>query len=948
MITPYVQPQTTITEHLRSLPARSIERNNTIVIGPEYLIGFNDGDRAMQYVTFSNLGDALPYTYFNDHDVLKSVDESKHAVDRDNVRLYGEDLEVVVGELASKPASSPDATDLANDIKPVVGQPNALKLTSATHVLQGAASGTSKAPGLDGRDVQIGDTVKVFVDQGAGYTTYHRVNALIPITSASKVSAASEPDSVTNFVTNTPASGVEKAHPTFSHVSSAAAKVGNDEVYAAVGGRYNGALGEYMTVVVKNIDTSVAASPKATFLVSYATKGSSETIVVTGTGATATVFKLALTSYTGTELTITADAGKVVAINDSYKILMKPAFTATTAASVVPSGTFAGTRDTQYVVEVVAGGDNAAGAVDFQVYDTAGIDAPQLLHAPTGGATAVSIGTFGVAVTINVAAVFATGDKFIISCQAEAASGSAYNGIRLTGAAVNAAYTSEDVTVTIIQKFNGRITAANYPAGDFLAAEAETATYSPGLGMRTARVGAPFQVFLTGRGKVTLSWRAVVIPLPNEGPFRCTSAGDAGEIHLRNDLGYGVFSALSGSQGKPVYALRTLSDSSDDYATALDKIESSDIYYSLAVLSDDIETQITVMQHCEAMSQPNVKNFRRCYAACDSPGEYPVMSTLPNGVHFRCTTAASILTLDDVNAGINFLDFNIDPGDFIIIAGDKSKRYEVAEVASATSIVLVNAPATDVVFKTSFAVWKPDTAKTQAEYVIARSKALASRRAVHVWCDGGTTAYTSGIKDGSTQQVVPNKFLACEIAGLRSAMLPQQGLTYTEVQGISAAPTMYTRFKQELLNDVAANGTMIVTQSVEGGEVYIRHQLTTAVSDGSLFYEDNAGIIVDDIAYDIKDGSRGFIGKKNATTHTIEEIRVMIMTILQRALLAPIQAPSVGPMILGFEDRDGNETAVTVTITDMQDTIDTYSKVRVPLPLNYLNHYIDADINNII
>jgi len=124
-----------------------------------------------------------------------------------------------------------------------------------------------------------------------------------------------------------------------------------------------------------------------------------------------------------------------------------------------------------------------------------------------------------------------------------------------------------------------------------------------------------------------------------------------------------------------------------------------------------------------------------------------------------------------------------------------------------------------------------------------------------------------------------------------------------------------------------------------------RARSTTDTSSGSIYYEDNAGIVVDFISYDIKDGSRGFIGKKNVTAYTIEEIRVMLMGICADAMLAPINGREFGPMIIGFSDMDDNEQAVTVREGETADTIDTYIHLRIPLPLNYLNHYVDADVS---
>mgnify|MGYP001557956192 CR=1 FL=1 len=55
---------------------------------------------------------------------------------------------------------------------------------------------------------------------------------------------------------------------------------------------------------------------------------------------------------------------------------------------------------------------------------------------------------------------------------------------------------------------------------------------------------------------------------------------------------------------------------------------------------------------------------------------------------------------------------------------------------------------------------------------------------------------------------------------------------------------MYLKYRQTDLDNIAAHGTFIITQSSNTGAVFIRHQLTTETSKGSLYYEDNAGAII--------------------------------------------------------------------------------------------------------
>jgi hypothetical protein len=174
---------------------------------------------------------------------------------------------------------------------------------------------------------------------------------------------------------------------------------------------------------------------------------------------------------------------------------------------------------------------------------------------------------------------------------------------------------------------------------------------------------------------------------------------------------------------------------------------------------------------------------------------------------------------------------------------------------------------------------------------------------------------------------LPNFFVAAEIAGLRSAVQPQQGLTNTQVDSITAAPSMYTKFNDERLNDIAEHGTWIITQDYEGGEIYIRHQLTTDSNNGSMYYEDSVGVNLDEIAYAINNVLFKFIGRRNATPGTVTEIYNEVFSILYQRTKADSQV-TIGPALLGFN-------GLTVSIDDQfKDRINVDVNLDMPLPLN--------------
>jgi hypothetical protein len=191
---------------------------------------------------------------------------------------------------------------------------------------------------------------------------------------------------------------------------------------------------------------------------------------------------------------------------------------------------------------------------------------------------------------------------------------------------------------------------------------------------------------------------------------------------------------------------------------------------------------------------------------------------------------------------------------------------------------------------------------------------------------------------------VPMKFVAAEIAGLRCALLPQQGLTMTELRSIDAAPNMYTRFTPEQLDIIASNGVMIAAQEIEGGAIFIRHQLTTKTDAGALAYEDNVGVIVDEFSYRVKDAFRQYLGRRNVSEESISEIRSRLKGLAIDATQESIANRELGPMVIRFFNEDDEEGEVTVRVDgNLADHIVTYVRLRVPLPINGIDHYIDVE-----
>lgn len=634
-------------------------------------------------------------------------------------------------------------------------------------------------------------------------------------------------------------------------------------------------------------------------------------------------------TYVGTTLTTLTTA---LTVTGAVKSVTGLSPETTVAGLLAIKGPYTGSNDRRYFVEVTAIG--ATGSL--KIYDASGqVSVTTITFNTTAAVIAANAVSIGDGISIGSSAVLTgvvVGQKFYFDVLAAKASTSDFNGVRVDGPMPG---TTGDITTDVYQEFTGEISAANLVTATPTISESGV-VYAAALGLTSAATGSnansPFE---NNVGKVFVSYKALVLPRATESAFAVSSASEIqsllGDLTYDNDLGRGVAEAFKGNQGRKVYVLRTAGVTAADFAAALTKVRTSDVYYALAVMTEDEAVMKLVVAHCEEMSNKYNRNFRRCYVGTDSPGAYLKWGALSSGSLRQGTLSNNIFAIDAASQIGGTFRATAAIGDTITISGGGS--YLIKEIVGDYEVLLDISTSTSFV-SSGFTLTAKDSAENAAKFVQARSQAISSRRCTNVWTD-------AAVYDG---RVVPMRFVAAEIAGIRCALLPQQGLTMTEITSVTSAPSMYTRFSPELLDQIASNGVLVVTQESEGGEVFVRHQLTTETEDGALAYEDSVGVVVDEFSYSEKDLFRGYIGKKNATRDTIEDMRVRLKQLALDSTQTNFNTRDIGPMVIRFFDIDGNENEVTVRISgQLADRIETYVRLRVPLPINGIDNYIDVE-----
>lgn len=646
-------------------------------------------------------------------------------------------------------------------------------------------------------------------------------------------------------------------------------------------------------------------------------------------------------------LTIPYNVGTVVAVGDTVKLAMQFPYTPFT----IDMGDN-GDRpdvDNKYFIKVKTGtAVTGAGPYTYAdaiitVYDQKGTFPATDYTYPYGDGLEVFFGDSGLMGIIPDGVVFRTGDVFVSTFTASKASTTIFDGAILDGPVAIGNAANQNLNVQFRASVDGKITAEDFFDKNLpVTVDAETGTASLVGSVAWTKYVKEFATnqyptILAKFGsssapKVYLTWRASKVPASDEGLIQISSSDDMpqlGKVDPDNDLAFGVYAAIQGASSKAVYARRTDGSSKAAFESALQKVERQDYVYALAPMTNDLDIAKLVAEHCEAMSQDDVKNFRRAYVGVDSPGEYLLIENDSEGNPYTAT----ITSYSGGNKRVSFvqdIDLNAEgvlPGDFIVV---DDTRYTIQSVSpSGDELVLKTGPDFPYTSPTALQVWRENSADSQAKYLINFAKSIDSRRCSVVWEEGGMAYDSSG-----NLFETPVKYVAAFIAGLRSTTIPWLGLSRADVTFLVSAAPMYLKYTRSLLNEVASNGVFVIAQSVEEGPVYVRHQLTTNADGGALAYEDSIGTNLDDLSFQFKDEFEPLIGKTNVTNETLSVAEQRGTTVLVDAKTSQ-DNPLVGPQIIQFYDENGEPGQVTVKVHPrFKDRFILKAQVEMGLPNN--------------
>lgn len=867
---PYVLPQTLVFQDFTTQPAVAANPLSAHVSGGHaYLVRVSDTDEK----EFGRLG---LYDNVVENDYLWPNRPAGGVVDTSFTRLFIENalLHYYADALSSGSAITVSGTN---------------RIVAASVNFQ-TKNGYSRDAELFDRDVAVGDVIRVrgIPTNGDGaVTTWATVKAIIEAEVDGVVSAA---------VSDAANKSNQGASVAVSKVSGAT----NTVVATANGASYDGTptgnITEVYTITVTdssvggdhttaNLRVTSASGLDDDYTVSPSADGVATAIGTRGLTVTFASSASAALSQSAENEEVADDdliAGQV------WSVTVNQAFTKPVATS---GGTYSKAASTTYIITVTKGGGmDSVEPAEIFITTTTGSDqsGPHVVEA---AATDVAIGTDEVVIQFS-GTKLSKGDRYYIDVTGT--SGGPVRTLELSRNLDSTYEVGDEVGIDLyIRNPLLEVTANRYGAAPLTNWEQSDTeiTVSDGITAYDATwtdggVALPLPVVSSETleyGVLYVEYRAWLQTFVGqvESMSDVANIDDiSGALDPENPLKWGVFKALSNSNGTPVlYTAVSDPNDVDAWPEVLEALLAKDNAYGLVPLTKNRTVQDLFAAHVNSASSPTEGLWRSVWFSLSGIPEIPIVSAggqLANYLSATTTDGESALAtfLDDPetagsqyticyvsadNAG--FLVNGVRAGDIVraLYSGDgfgvdTYEEYVVDEVQSENQLRVVTGPSAPQSVPAKIEIWRNLSATEEATEIALAAGSWGNRRVRAVWPDQ--------IESSGTLQ--EGYHVCAALAGLASGVLPHQGLTHVAITGFSSTQRTNDKFNKPQLDIMAASGVWVVQQQLDG-TIFTRHAVTTGDYEDINQREEMLTRNVDSISYRFKDYFAPFIGKTNVT-----------------------------------------------------------------------------------
>jgi hypothetical protein len=911
----YVLPQVKVFQEFRIAPVATAGVLNAHISGGHAeLFRYSDATEKQSILIGS-------YDYLNDTSFSWPGNPTGGLVDLDYVKLYGEDVKLKYYQ---------NDAGVGGTVAPVSGHTNRIRANGVAFVSNGTSYPKSAA--FKDRGSKVGDGV--YVRGVSGGTTYELNTKIVGFVG----------DEVAATVDSASAASTNKSSQSFAVSVDDLGSVKNTITITAdatdYDGREDGAIDEYYTVEViqssrdGDLTTGklrVTTSSGLDNIASVTPSGAGGYTLI-GTRGLKVEFDINATASASSAASLGDVSANDLVVGQKWRVHVVQLFSPSTATS---GGTYTGSKNTTYIVEVTKGGSFAS-SPEITVSSTNGVDfaAPLVVNAAS---TAFNVGNEGVTVSFSGTGL-CKGDKYYITVTAVAEG--YIRTLILADDLPTQIQSAADLDIKLfiirnieIPKYREESAPnVNYVASttEFIAKENATAFDSEWTdsGVKVALPIESATLYLNYR-----TWLQTYVG--DFGSINDTAdiPSTLGTLHPDNPLAWGVYMALQNSNGQDVkFTAISNPNDPDAWLVALDVVADREDLYNLVPLTFNQTVLDAYKAHAEDQSGEEVGRWRAVVFGVRADRDIAVIdaSTSTDKEEVLAT-----ISDDPLTSGTQYTRLSVPANNARFVtnavrAGDKVRyfyttdgfsrvtytEYTVDAVISENSLRLKSGPALPVAVAQKVEIWRNQNNTEYSNLIGEKCGKYSSRRVVAVANDNLTlSAYTSQ----------PSYYAAAAVAGLRSGVNPHQGLTSVSLSGIDYVGDAVNGFNVSQLNTIAGDGGWVIMKA-EDGSFINRHAVTTDNTDLNR-REEQVRSNVDNMSYAFRRGLVPYIGRSNVTPTTLTNIEITLRGIGD-GFKTDVATNSIGPQLLEYEIVELRQHAV------LKDHVVAIVNLTIPYPLN--------------
>lgn len=615
----------------------------------------------------------------------------------------------------------------------------------------------------------------------------------------------------------------------------------------------------------------------------------------------------------------------------------------TTANNGTASGTYTGTKDTTYIVEVVDGAVYGTDA-KIQVSTTNGADASGPHAVPS--TSAVSIGNFGLSIAFDNPTGLYKGDKFRFA--ATAAKDGDFNKLILAHSMNDtlAGSTNLDLWLSIKKNievpknrasaagvYNWATTATQVTINDSIDAyDAEWVNSSGVLQPLDVTQGTVYSEYR--------EWLSDKVGAISALQDTADIAQLGGPLDPDNPLKWGVYKALSNSNGTWVkFTGVSDPDDTDKWADAVALAVGRDDVYGLVPLTHNKAVLDLFEGHVNSQSSATAGRWRVMWCVADAADAIEVAGAATSSDSGQVLakliddpdtsgTQYSKLVVTSGNVDLDSADNRTEPGDIVRylygtdgFGNDTYTEFVVSSVLGDDSLILTTAHTDTITTPERIEIYHTRDKDELAAAIALDAGAWGNRRVRAVWPDN--------INQGG--ELADGFYLAAALAGLSSGVVPHQGLTNVSISGFDDASRSRDLFNGDQLNVMANSGVWVVTQDDEGN-IISRHALTTDSTDLNR-REEQVVRNVDSMSYLFLNRLSPYIGRSNVTPSALDIINVEVTASID-FLKANGYTDNLGGQLIDGEVTQLRQHAL------LKDRVVIVLNLTIPYPMNNIEVHL--------